>query len=291
MPGSCSKPTAASSVTPNGGPFSPRPAYRWACEVSVYLERDRRRTGGGRALYGALFVRLAGRGLALPWPGPGTTSPGPSGRSPRGRTRRPNPADAPVLVRVLPHRPRFPGSCSVRQTRPAGAMPPGHDRPRQPARRRLSRPRPAGGPRPAGPRSPAHPCPRGSARALTAHHARMPDLDPPVHTARCTRAPVRTTTSYSRRCRPPRRPARRRHRGTALIGVRYRRRRSPGTAARPPASRRDAPAAARSPPTVVSGHERSPGSYGGSVPTRSWCAQYFPAPGRPRAVRTGWPAW
>jgi phosphinothricin acetyltransferase len=46
-----------------GGPFSPRPAYRWACEVSVYLERDRRRTGGGRALYGALFARLAGRGF------------------------------------------------------------------------------------------------------------------------------------------------------------------------------------------------------------------------------------
>lgn len=69
MPGSCSKPTAASSVTPNGGPFSPRPAYRWACEVSVYLERDRRRTGGGRALYGALFARLAGAGSALPWHG------------------------------------------------------------------------------------------------------------------------------------------------------------------------------------------------------------------------------
>ena len=46
-----------------GGPFSPRPAYRWACEVSVYLERERQRTGGGRALYGALFARLAGRGF------------------------------------------------------------------------------------------------------------------------------------------------------------------------------------------------------------------------------------
>lgn len=46
-----------------GGPFKQRPAYRWACEVSVYLERDRRRTGAGRALYSALFARLADRGF------------------------------------------------------------------------------------------------------------------------------------------------------------------------------------------------------------------------------------
>ncbi len=46
-----------------GGPFNPRSAYRWSCEVSVYLERGRRRTGGGRALYEELFARLAGRGL------------------------------------------------------------------------------------------------------------------------------------------------------------------------------------------------------------------------------------
>ena len=46
-----------------GGPFKSRAAYRWACEVSVYLERGRRRTGGGRALYEALFDRLAGRGF------------------------------------------------------------------------------------------------------------------------------------------------------------------------------------------------------------------------------------
>jgi L-amino acid N-acyltransferase YncA len=32
-------------------------------EVSVYLERGRRRTGGGRALYEALFERLAERGF------------------------------------------------------------------------------------------------------------------------------------------------------------------------------------------------------------------------------------
>jgi L-amino acid N-acyltransferase YncA len=45
-----------------GGPFKSRPAYRWACEVSIYLETGRRRTGGGRALYEALFSRLAERG-------------------------------------------------------------------------------------------------------------------------------------------------------------------------------------------------------------------------------------
>jgi len=45
-----------------GGPFAVRAAYRWACEVSVYLEQGRRRTGGGRALYEALLARLARRG-------------------------------------------------------------------------------------------------------------------------------------------------------------------------------------------------------------------------------------
>lgn len=46
-----------------GAPFKSRVAYRWSCEVSVYLERGRRRTGGGRALYDALFARLAERGF------------------------------------------------------------------------------------------------------------------------------------------------------------------------------------------------------------------------------------
>jgi L-amino acid N-acyltransferase YncA len=46
-----------------GGTFHVRAAYRWACEVSVYLEPGRRRTGGGRALYEALFARLAERGF------------------------------------------------------------------------------------------------------------------------------------------------------------------------------------------------------------------------------------
>jgi L-amino acid N-acyltransferase YncA len=47
------------------GPFAPRAAYRWACEVSVYLERGRHRTGGGRALYAALLPRLAARGFRV----------------------------------------------------------------------------------------------------------------------------------------------------------------------------------------------------------------------------------
>jgi L-amino acid N-acyltransferase YncA len=46
-----------------GSPHKARPAYRWSCEVSVYLERGRRRTGGGRALYTELLDRLAARGF------------------------------------------------------------------------------------------------------------------------------------------------------------------------------------------------------------------------------------
>lgn len=46
-----------------GGPFKARAAYQWSCEVSVYLERGRRRTGGGRALYRALLARLGERGF------------------------------------------------------------------------------------------------------------------------------------------------------------------------------------------------------------------------------------
>src|SRR5689334_19988384 len=45
-----------------GGPHAARAAYRWSCEVSVYLEMGRRRTGGGRALYEVLLARLAERG-------------------------------------------------------------------------------------------------------------------------------------------------------------------------------------------------------------------------------------
>ena len=42
--------------------FSARPAYRWSVEVSIYLERGRQRSGGGRLLYQALLDRLAERG-------------------------------------------------------------------------------------------------------------------------------------------------------------------------------------------------------------------------------------
>ena len=45
-----------------GQAFRERAAYRWSCETSIYLEVGRRRTGGGRALYGALLDRLAERG-------------------------------------------------------------------------------------------------------------------------------------------------------------------------------------------------------------------------------------
>lgn len=44
------------------GPYKQRAAYAWSCEVSVYLACGRGRSGGGRALYEALFERLAERG-------------------------------------------------------------------------------------------------------------------------------------------------------------------------------------------------------------------------------------
>lgn len=47
------------------GPFATRPAYRWSCEVSVYLEQGRRRTGAGRALYDVLLPRLTARGFRV----------------------------------------------------------------------------------------------------------------------------------------------------------------------------------------------------------------------------------
>jgi L-amino acid N-acyltransferase YncA len=39
-----------------------RAAYRWSCEVSVYVEQGRHRAGAGRVLYEALLARLAERG-------------------------------------------------------------------------------------------------------------------------------------------------------------------------------------------------------------------------------------
>src|SRR3954451_14289121 len=45
-----------------GAPFRSRRAYQWSCEVSVYVERGRERTGAGRKLYAALLERLTERG-------------------------------------------------------------------------------------------------------------------------------------------------------------------------------------------------------------------------------------
>lgn len=47
------------------GPYKARAAYRWSCEVSVYVEMGRRRTGAGRALYSSLFERLERRGYRM----------------------------------------------------------------------------------------------------------------------------------------------------------------------------------------------------------------------------------
>jgi L-amino acid N-acyltransferase YncA len=44
------------------GPFKTRAAYQWSCESTIYLEQGLRRTGAGRALYGALLARLVERG-------------------------------------------------------------------------------------------------------------------------------------------------------------------------------------------------------------------------------------
>lgn len=52
-----------------GIPFAERPAYRWSCQTSIYLEADRRRTGGGRVLYTALLDRLAERGYCRAFAG------------------------------------------------------------------------------------------------------------------------------------------------------------------------------------------------------------------------------
>ncbi|WP_245700560.1 GNAT family N-acetyltransferase [Geodermatophilus siccatus] len=45
-----------------GSTFNPRAAYDWSTSVSVYTGTGRR-TGAGRALYAALFDRLAARGF------------------------------------------------------------------------------------------------------------------------------------------------------------------------------------------------------------------------------------
>jgi L-amino acid N-acyltransferase YncA len=52
-----------------GGAFAPRAAYRFACEVSVYLAAEARGRGGGRALYEVLLDRLAARGYRMAFAG------------------------------------------------------------------------------------------------------------------------------------------------------------------------------------------------------------------------------
>jgi len=52
-----------------GGPFKDRDAYRWSCEVSVYVAPGGGRRGHGRALYEGLFERLAARGHRMAFAG------------------------------------------------------------------------------------------------------------------------------------------------------------------------------------------------------------------------------
>jgi phosphinothricin acetyltransferase len=46
-----------------GAQLHSRPAYRFSCEVSVYVDVGRRGAGAGRTLYTALFERLVARGF------------------------------------------------------------------------------------------------------------------------------------------------------------------------------------------------------------------------------------
>lgn len=46
-----------------GTRWAERPAYRWACEVSIYLDRSTVGAGVGSALYTVLLDRLVERGL------------------------------------------------------------------------------------------------------------------------------------------------------------------------------------------------------------------------------------
>ncbi len=48
-----------------GGPFKERSAYRFSCEVSVYLGVDERGRGLGRQLYAALLDRMTALGMRM----------------------------------------------------------------------------------------------------------------------------------------------------------------------------------------------------------------------------------
>ncbi|MEO7754555.1 MAG: N-acetyltransferase family protein [Terracoccus sp.] len=48
-----------------GGPFKERAAYRFSCEVSVYLAVDERGRGLGRQLYAALLARMTTLGMRM----------------------------------------------------------------------------------------------------------------------------------------------------------------------------------------------------------------------------------
>lgn len=48
-----------------GCPHRERAAYRWAADVSAYVDGDRRRRGAGRALYGSLLPLLQDQGLYI----------------------------------------------------------------------------------------------------------------------------------------------------------------------------------------------------------------------------------
>lgn len=45
------------------GTYRPRAAYRWSCETSIYLDRDRRGAGLGMVLYQGLLEGLARKGF------------------------------------------------------------------------------------------------------------------------------------------------------------------------------------------------------------------------------------
>ena len=62
-----------------GSPFAARAAYRWTCEVSVYLGPGRQGRGGGRALYEALLARLSARGYRMAMAGMALPNPASEG--------------------------------------------------------------------------------------------------------------------------------------------------------------------------------------------------------------------